>query len=132
MWWIALNQAKQETSMRYLLIVVEPRGQREARSEDAGRVLYAEMVDFGQGLAARGQLLASESLRPDSHGVRIQRRGEQASLIDGPFAEAREMIGGFFLIECDSRDEALRIAEACPAARFATVEVRECAPCHVQ
>ena len=118
--------------MRYMLIVVEPRGQREARSEDEGRALYAEMVEFGQGLAARGQLVASESLRPDTQGVRIQRRGGQASLIDGPFAEAREMVGGFFLIECANRDEAVRIAETCPAARFATVEVRECAPCYVQ
>ena len=41
------------------------------------------------------------------------------------------MIGGFFLIDCASRDEAVAIAQACPAARFATVEVRECAPCHV-
>jgi hypothetical protein len=118
--------------MRFMLIIIEPRGQREARGEAAGRALYAEMVEFGQGLAARGQLLASESLRPDSHGVRIQRPGEQASLIDGPFAEAREMVGGFFLIDCDSREEALEIAQTCPAARFASVEVRECAPCYVQ
>lgn len=118
--------------MRYMLIVVEPRGQREARSEDEGRALYAEMVAFGQGLAARGQLVASESLLPDSHGVRVQRRDAQTKLVDGPFAEAREMVGGFFLIECASRDAALEIAQACPAARFATVEVRECAPCYVQ
>ena len=118
--------------MRYMLMIVEPRGQRDTRSEGEGRALYAEMVEFGQGLAARGQLVASESLRPDSHGVRVQRRGEASTLVDGPFAEAREMVGGFYLIECDSRDEAVRIAEACPAARFATVEVRECAPCYVQ
>ena len=118
--------------MRYMLMIVEPRGQRDTRSEDEGRGLYAEMVEFGQGLAARGQLVASESLRPDNSGVRIQRRGEQASLIDGPFSEAREMVGGFFLVECASRDEAVEIAQACPAARFATVEVRECAPCYVQ
>ena len=118
--------------MRYMLMIVEPRGQRDIRSEDEGRALYAEMVEFGQGLAARGQLVASESLRPDSHGVRIQRRDEVPTLVDGPFAEAREMVGGFFLIECASREEAVRIAERCPAARFATVEVRECAPCYVQ
>jgi len=115
-----------------MLMIVEPRGQRDARSEDEGRALDAGMVEFGQSLAARGQLVASESLSPDRHGVRIQRRGEQLSLIDGPFAEAREMIGGFFLIECAGRDEALAIAQTCPAARFATVEVRECAPCYVQ
>ncbi|MDP1923381.1 MAG: YciI family protein [Thiobacillus sp.] len=118
--------------MKFMLLIVEPRGQRDTRSEDEGRTLYAEMVEFGQGLAARGQLLASESLLPDSHGVRIQQRDAQTNLIDGPFAEAREMVGGFFLIECASRDEAVQIAKACPAARFATVEVRECAPCYVK
>ena len=118
--------------MKFMLMIVEPRGQRDTRREDEGRALYAEMVEFGQGLAARGQLLASESLRTDSHGVRIQKRGEQASLTDGPFAEAREMVGGFFLIECDSRQAALEIAQSCPATRFASVEVRECAPCYVQ
>lgn len=118
--------------MRYMLMIVEPRGDRTARNEDEGRALYAEMVEFGQGLAARGQLIASESLKPDSHGVRVQRRGDASVLTDGPFAEAREMVGGFFLIECANRDEALAIAARCPAARFATVEVRECAPCYVQ
>ncbi|MFP5507312.1 MAG: YciI family protein [Gammaproteobacteria bacterium] len=117
--------------MRFMLMIVEPRGQRVTRNEDEGRALYAEMVEFGQGLAARGQLVASESLRPDSHGVRVERRDAQTRLVDGPFAEAREMVGGFYLIDCASRDEAVRIAETCPAARFATVEVRECAPCYV-
>lgn len=118
--------------MRYLLMIVEPRGQRTARSEAEGRALYAEMVEFGQGLAARGQLVASESLHPDSHGVRVQRRGDTPVLVDGPFAETREMVGGFFLIECADREAALAIARTCPAARFAAVEVRECAPCYVQ
>jgi hypothetical protein len=118
--------------MKYMLMIVEPRGQRETRSEDEGRALYAEMVAFGQGLAARGQLVASESLRPDSQGVRVQQRDAKTNLVDGPFAEAREMVGGFFLIECASLDEAVELAQACPATRFATVEVRECAPCYVQ
>ncbi|MCE1163524.1 YciI family protein [Thiomonas intermedia] len=117
--------------MRYMLMILEPRGQRTTRSEDEGRALYAEMIAFGQDLAAQGQLVATESLRPDSHAVRVQRRGDKSTLTDGPFAETREMVGGFFLIECPSRDEAVRLAETCPAARFATVEVRECAPCYV-
>ncbi len=132
MGWKSMNPRNEEGKMKFMLLIVEPRGQRDTRSEDEGRGLYAEMVEFGQGLAARGQLLASESLRPDSHGVRIQLRSGTPSLIDGPFAEAREMIGGFYLIECASRDEAVRIAETCPAARFASVEVRECAPCYVK
>lgn len=132
MWWKAPSISNKEMLMRYMLMIVEPRGDREARSENEGRALYAEMVEFGQQLAARGQLIASESLRPDSHGVRVQLSAGKPQLIDGPFAEAREMVGGFYLIECAGRDEALSIAQTCPAARFATVEVRECAPCYVQ
>ncbi len=117
--------------MKFLLSIVEPRGQREVRSEAEGHARYEEMQRFGEDLASRGQLLAGESLRPDHHGVRVQMHDGKPQLRDGPFAEAREMIGGFFLIDCASRDEAVAIAQACPAARFATVEVRECAPCHV-
>ncbi|MHB1669806.1 MAG: YciI family protein [Thiomonas sp.] len=116
--------------MSYLLLIVEPRGQREARSEAEGRALYADMTRFGESLAARGLLLASESLRPDSHGVRVQQRNGQPVLRDGPFAEAREMVGGFFLVDCASKEEAVALARECPAAQWATVEVREAAPCH--
>jgi hypothetical protein len=79
------------------------------------------------------QSAASCSLRPDKHGVRIQRRVGSAKplLRDGPFAEVKEMVGGFYLIDCAGRDEAVAIAGRCPASRFATVEVRECAPCYV-
>jgi len=52
-------------------------------------------------------------------------------VLDGPFAEAKEMIGGFFLLNCDTREEAVAIAAACPAAAWATVEVREVAPCYL-
>ncbi len=118
--------------MEFLLLIVETRGDREARGEDEGHALYDEMVNFGDGLAARGQLLASRSLRPDKHGVRIKQDGGKPILRDGPFAEAKEMVGGFYLIDCASREEAVAIAAQCPAARFATVEVRECAPCYVR
>ncbi|MCO6441195.1 MAG: dehydrogenase [Nitrococcus mobilis] len=117
--------------MEYLLLIVEAREDRESRSADEGRALYDEMVRFGENLAARGQLLASRSLRPDKHGTRLQQRGGKPLLRDGPFAESKEMIGGFYLIDCADRTEALAIARQCPAARFATVEVRECAPCYV-
>jgi hypothetical protein len=118
--------------MEFLLMIVEQREDRETRSEDEGRALYDEMVRFGEGLTARGQLLASRSLRPDRHGVRVQHGDAAPVLRDGPFAEAKEMIGGFYLIECANREAAIAIAAQCPAARFATVEVRECAPCYVK
>lgn len=117
--------------MAYLLLIVEPRGQRDTRTQEEARQLYDEMVRYGEGLAARGLLRASESLRPDQHGVRIQHRDGKAVLRDGPFSEAKEMVGGFFLIDCATRDEAVAVASECPAAQWATVEVREVAPCYV-
>lgn len=117
--------------MAYLLLIVEPRGQRDTRTQQEAQGLYDEMVRFGESLAARGLLRAVESLRSDRHGVRVQLREGKPRLRDGPFSEAKEMVGGFFLIDCATRDEAVAIAGECPAARWATVEVREVAPCHV-
>lgn len=113
--------------MPYMLLIVEPVGQRAERSLAAGQQVYGRMVDFGASLKARGVLLASESLA--SEATRVQQRGGRPQLVDGPFAEAREMIGGFFLIDVTSRDEALRIAGECPAAEWCTVEVRALGPC---
>lgn len=116
--------------MEYLLLVVEPRGQRGERSQSEGEAAYAEMVRFANDLSARGVLKASNSLRSDTNGTRVSTRAGKQVLTDGPFAEAREMIGGFFLIDCASRQEAIAIAGKCPAAAFATIEVREVGPCY--
>lgn len=116
--------------MAYLLLIVEPRGQREERTPDEARLAFEEMVRFGEGIAARGMLKAMESLRADDEGVRVRVRDGKRALIDGPFAEAKEMVGGFFLVDCATMDEAIAIAEQCPAAGWATVEVREVGPCH--
>lgn len=115
--------------MPYMLLIIEPVGQRLERDAEAGREAYAQMVRFGEGLAARGLLVASNSLASTEQGVRVQVRDGQRRLIDGPFAEAKEMVGGFFLVSCETRDEAVAIASECPAAAWCTVEVREVAPC---
>jgi hypothetical protein len=112
-----------------MLLIVEPRGQRKERSEDEGRALYQSMLQFSEALKARGLLKISQSLRTDEHAVRVSLRDGRQSLLDGPFAEAKEMIGGFFLLDCESREQAVAIAAECPAAQWATVEVRELGPC---
>jgi hypothetical protein len=62
--------------------------------------------------------------------VRVAQRDGKALRIDGPFAESKELIGGFFLLDCDDREQAIAIAAQCPAAQWATVEVRELGPCY--
>ena len=117
-------------AMSYLLLIVEPPGQRAERGRVAGEAAYASMQRFAEGLQARGVLRAVESLTSSGDAVRVERRDGRRSLVDGPFAEAKEMVGGFFLIDCDSEAEALAIAAECPAAEWCSVEVRKLAPCY--
>jgi hypothetical protein len=122
--------ASKGPTMPHMLLIVEPLGQREARGVERGEVVYQQMLDFTQDLQRAGVLMASSSLA--SAATRLQKpEGAAASrLLDGPFAEAKEMVGGFFLLNCATRDEALAWAERCPAAAWATVEVRETGPCY--
>lgn len=115
--------------MTYMLIILEPHGQRDARSNEEGRAAYARMVQCSSELAARGVLRASQSLLADRAGTRVQVRDGKRTLVDGPFSESKEMIGGYFIVDCATRDEAVQIASELPAAEWATVEVREFGPC---
>ncbi|HMM84930.1 MAG: YciI family protein [Gammaproteobacteria bacterium] len=114
--------------MQFALLIVEPTSQRAGRTEAEGREAYARMQRFGEALRERGQLVAVQSLASQTRAVRVSRHG--ARVVDGPFAEAKEMVGGFFLVDCADRDEALALAKACPAAEWATVEVRPVAACY--
>jgi hypothetical protein len=115
--------------MSYMLLIVEPTGQRAERTPAEGQARYARMLDFAAGLKARGVLRAVESLESVERGTRVQVRDGETRLIDGPFAEAKEMIGGFFVVDVGTHEEAIEIARQCPAAQWATVEVRVVGPC---
>ncbi|HEV8018137.1 MAG TPA: YciI family protein [Steroidobacteraceae bacterium] len=114
--------------MSYLLLIVEPAGERRTRSVQERRGAYERMLDYTQRLKTQGVLLASNSLRTDS--VRLNVRAGRQSVVDGPFTESKEIVGGFFLLDCPTREQALRFAGDCPAAEWATIEVRETGPCH--
>ncbi len=114
--------------MPHMLLIVEPVGQREARGVEGGELAYQQMLGFTDELRQAGVLMVSSSLV--TAAARLQRQpGAAARVLDGPFAEAKEMIGGFFLLNVPTRDDALAWAARCPAAAWATVEVRETGPC---
>jgi hypothetical protein len=113
--------------MPYLLLVVETPGDRGRRPLAEGKAAYDRMTRYADDLRERGLLRACDSLRTES--VRVNLRDGKRRTVDGPFAEAKELVGGFFLVDCATRDEAVEIAAACPAAEWATVEVREIGPC---
>lgn len=116
--------------MPYMLLIVEPVDQRAERGEEAGRAVYQRMLDFTAALQQRGVLMNSSSLASTREGVRLRVREGRRQVIDGPFAETKEMVGGFFLLDVATRDEALAIAAECPAAEWATVEVRATGVCY--
>lgn len=117
--------------MSYMLLIVEPPDQRREAGREEGERRYARMLGFAKDLQGRGKLIRTESLTSQADGVRISKRSGKTSTIDGPFAEAKEMVGGFFLLDCDSREEAIAIAQECPAAEWSTVEVRTLGPCFI-
>ncbi|MBK7060399.1 MAG: dehydrogenase [Rubrivivax sp.] len=116
--------------MPYMLLIVEPLDQRSERGEAAGREAYQQMLDFGSALQQRGVLMNSSALAHSREGVRLQMRDGRRSVVDGPFAESKEMVGGFFLVDVPTREQALAIAAECPAAHWSTVEVRETGVCY--
>lgn len=115
--------------MAYTLLIVEDPHQRDTRTPAEGRAAYDSMVQFAEQLKARGLLLATQSLTSHAAAARVQVRDGQSQVLDGPFAEAKEMVGGFFLLDCQTRAQAIAIAAECPAAQWCTVEVREVGPC---
>jgi hypothetical protein len=115
--------------MSYMLLIVEPTGQRATRNLQQGKDAYQRMVDYGESLRAKGVLVDTNSLRSDDT-VRLTVRSGKSTFTDGPFTEAKELIGGYFLLNCKSRDEALDYARQCPAAEWATVEIRGVGPCY--
>lgn len=118
--------------MPHMLLIHEPIGQRAARSDAEGRVAYERMLRWGEDLKERGLLLAAESLASTESAVRVSVPAGKARIVDGPFAEAKEMVGGFFMVDVDSREQAVLLAAECPAAEWATVEVRALAPCFMR
>ena len=116
--------------MPYMLLILEPVGQREDRSDAEGRLLYERMQHYAAELQTRGLLRGAESLASQRTATRVGRASPNGALqvLDGPFAEAKEMVGGYFVLDCADREQAVEIALACPAAEWATVEVRELGP----
>jgi hypothetical protein len=85
----------------------------------------AEMSKYNEELANAGVLLSLDGLHPPESGARVSFSGGKGTVTDGPFAEAKEVVGGYWLIEVKSRDEAVEWATRCPAADGDVIEVRQ-------
>jgi len=107
--------------MKYMLLIY---GDEQALSETERQDCYVESTQLAHQLHSSGQYLAANPLHPTSMATSIRVRDGKRLVTDGPFAETREQLGGYFLIEAKNLDEALAIAAKIPMARKGTVEVR--------
>ena len=85
----------------------------------------AKMTKYNEELAKAGVLLALDGLQPTSKGARVSFKGGKATVVDGPFAEAKELVGGYWMIQVRSREEAVEWARRCPASDEETIELRQ-------
>jgi hypothetical protein len=116
-----------EAAMKYLLLIYHNPGARqvwEAFSEAQRAEGLAAYAALNEELAASGELIATEALADAQHGKRVAVRSGRLVASDGPFAEVKEELAGFYLVDCESMDRAVEIAARIPEAAVAEIEVR--------
>ncbi len=107
--------------MRYMLLVyLDEHSLSDIEREEC----YVESAQLAQEIHARGQFVAAAPLHPTSTATSVRVRDGKRLVTDGPFAETREQLGGYFLIEAGNLDEAMGIAARIPMARKGTIEIR--------
>jgi hypothetical protein len=109
--------------MRYLALIYTEEAP-EPPSETDGRQMMAEYGDYTQMTKDRGAYLGGEALEPSSSATTVRVRDGKVSTTDGPFAETKEQLGGYYLLNCADLDEAIELAGKIPAARSGAIEVR--------
>jgi hypothetical protein len=111
--------------MRFMMLMI-PKGYENAAPgamPDAEAV--AAMMKYNESLQKAGVLLALDGLHPPSMGVRVSFSGGKPKVTDGPFAEAKEVLGGYWMIQVKSKEEAVEWASRCPASEHDVIEVRQ-------
>jgi len=107
--------------MQYMLMMYFD---EQSLSEDERQKCYRESAEFAQRLHSAGKYVAAAPLYPTSTATSVRVAEDKRMITDGPFAETREQLGGFFVVDVDNLDEAIEIAAQIPAGRWGGVEIR--------
>ena len=110
--------------MKFMCLAYEEEAKLSALSADEWTALRGETIAYVDKLRKHGRLIATNALQSAGKAKTVQVRSGKLLVTDGPFAETKEQIGGFFLIDAENRDEAIAIAAEWPSARLGTIEVR--------
>jgi hypothetical protein len=111
--------------MRFMMLMIPKGYEKAAPGEMPDATAVAAMMKYNESLQKAGVLLALDGLHPPSMGARVSFKGGRPSVTDGPFAEAKEVLGGYWMIQVKSREEAIEWASRCPASDNEVIEVRQ-------
>jgi hypothetical protein len=123
---LARRQPRRVKTMRYLCLIYLDEKQLAAMPEKDMSALNARHLAFNEELLAGGRFVEAEALEPAAAATCVRVRNGRIALSDGPYAETKEMVAGFYLVEARDLNEAVQIASRLPAAPLGTVEVRPC------
>ena len=110
--------------MRYLCLIYDDEKMFEKMSQEEVGAIFGEYGAFTEGIKQSGHHLAGEALQPTSSATTVRVRNGKISTTDGPFAETKEQLGGYYLINAKDLNEAIQIAAKIPSARYGSIEVR--------
>lgn len=110
--------------MKYMLLIYEDQSTTSQRSEAENDRILKEYFAFSAELNRRGINRGGDELGPTWTATTLRERAGVLSITDGPFAETKEQLGGYFILECADLNEAIEVGKLCPAARYGSLELR--------
>jgi hypothetical protein len=116
------RNVEETTTMRYLLLIYTNENDGMNATPEQQEAVMAEYYAFGD--FAKDQIIASDALQPTTTASTVRVRDGEMLITDGPFAETKEQLGGYYLVNCANLDEAIAVAAKIPGARVGSIEVR--------
>ena len=110
--------------MEYMLLIYDSEAENKTRSDAFHQQMFQEYMTFSQDLGKSGKMKAGAPLNNSSTATTVRVRGGKTNVTDGPFAETKEQLGGYYLVEAKDLDEAISIAARIPGAKCGSIEVR--------
>jgi hypothetical protein len=110
--------------MKYLLLMYADESIGSKFSEEESKTAAKTWGKFVKEISASGTLLSTSGVAPGTSATTVRVRNDKTMITDGPFAETHEQLGGYFLLDCEDLDEAIRWAEKIPTAKYGSIEIR--------
>ena len=110
--------------MQYLLLIYNDENRWQSMPDDERNAIIGEYFAYTEELRRAGAYLNGNPLQPTSSATTVRVRDGEALMTDGPFAETKEQLGGYYLIDAENLDEAIQVASRIPSARWGSIEIR--------